>query len=250
MNGMTFQAVARSGIALCAALSACHSDAAAPPTRARTTAEAVAMRTLEAMGGQRAWEETRCVSWNFMGRRRLVWDKATSDVRVESGDSVTCFRANSGEGRAFEKGVEIVDAALRSAALEKARAAFINDAYWMFMPYKLLDPGVHLALVEDRPTKAGRPAQVLELTFDGVGLTPGNRYLVYVGRESGLVEQWDFFVNRDDAEPKLSMPWNRWQRFGQILLCTDHGDGKDWEIAVHDRPPAGAFVKPTPLAPR
>jgi len=81
-------------------------------------------------------------------------------------------------------------------------------------------------------------------------LTPQNRYLVYVGKESGLVEQWDYFPTREDAEPKLSTPWNAWKKFGRILLCTDHGDGKDWEIAVLDAPPTGAFTDPAPIAVR
>lgn len=215
-----------------------------------TPAQAIAECVMDTLGGKAAWEDTRCISWLFMGRRRLLWDKQTGDVRVESGDAVTFVNVHTRTGKAFEKGVEIVDEAARASALEKAYGAFINDSYWMFMPFKLRDPGVHLALLGERATLAGRPAEVLELTFDEVGLTPQNRYLVYVGAESGLVEQWDFYASREDAEPRLSTPWNAWKRFGRIQLCTDHGDGKDWEIAVLDRPPRGAFDDPAPIGMR
>ena len=240
-------------LACLALLAACRAEPQSPRASeapAPSAAETLAGRVMDALGGEAAWEDTRCISWLFMGRRRLLWDKATGDVRVESGDAVTFVNLRTRAGKAFEKGVEVVDEAARATALEKAYGAFINDSYWMFMPYKLRDPGTHLALLGERETKAGRPAEVLEMTFDQVGLTPQNRYLVYVGKESGLVEQWDYFPTREDAEPKLSTPWNAWKRFGGILLCTDHGDGKDWEIAVLDEPPKGAFTDPAPIAAR
>ena len=238
------------GLVLLAACKSKSSVAAAPPDSgpAPTPAEAVADRVMNTLGGRAAWDETRCITWLFMGRRRLVWDKASGDVRIESGDAVTIVNLRTREGKAFVKGVEVVDEAARKSALDKAYGAFINDSYWMFMPFKLRDPGVHLALLDRGRTKAGHDADVLELTFDEVGLTPKNRYLVYVGVESGLVEQWDFYEHREDPEPRISTPWNGWKRFGRIQLCTDHGDGKDWEIAVLDRPPGGAFDAPKPPA--
>jgi hypothetical protein len=199
------------------------------------------------MGGREAWERTRFLSWNFMGARRHVWDKLTGDLRLESGDRTYLINMGTHAGRAFDKGVEITDPAIRKAAVEKAYAAFINDSYWMFMPYKLRDPGVHLACLDDRKTTAGKDAEVLELTFDDVGLTPKNRYLVLVGKESGLVEQWDYFPTREDPTSKLSTPWNGWKRFGEVLLCTDHGDGKDWEIAVYSKMPRSTFEDPAAL---
>ncbi|MEZ5331564.1 MAG: hypothetical protein R2991_05830 [Thermoanaerobaculia bacterium] len=51
------------------------------------------------------------------------------------------------------------------------------------MPYKLEDPGVTLHYLGERPMLDGRPAEVLELTFEGVGRTPQNKYHVYVAEE-------------------------------------------------------------------
>lgn len=235
-----------------ALLGSCHTEPEAPRASAAQPAgpaDALAERVIDKIGGRKAWEDTRCITWLFMGSRRLLWDKATDNVRVESGDAVAFVNLRTRRGRAFERGVELTEQA-RTLAVDKAYAAFINDSYWMFMPFKLRDPGVHLAHLGRRVTKAGRSAEVLELTFDEVGMTPKNRYLVYVGVESGLVEQWDFYSSREDTEPRLSTPWNAWKPFGQIQLCTDHGDGKDWEIAVLDQPPPGAFEQPTPLARR
>ena len=48
-------------------------------------------------------------------------------------------------------------------------------------------------------TADGRAADVLELTFAGVGDTPQNKYHVWVPRDSGLVEQWAFCSTAADT---------------------------------------------------
>ena len=47
-------------------------------------AVAVADEVMKAMGGRKAWDETRNFSWNFFGARSLLWDKKTGDVRIEA----------------------------------------------------------------------------------------------------------------------------------------------------------------------
>ena len=115
------------------------------------------------------------------------------------------------------------------------------------MPYKLLDAGVTLKFAGERASAEGADCWVLDLTFEEVGYTPQNRYHVYVGKESGLVEQWDFFAEAGNPDPNFAMPWKGWQQFGEIHLATDHGRGRDWQIAVHDSLPASVFNDPAPV---
>ena len=92
-------------------------------------------------------------------------------------------------------------------------------------------------------------AAVLQLTFgEGVGYTPQNRYHVYVGKQSGLVEQWDFYLDAADTEPRFAGPWKDWRDFGRIKLATNHGRDADWQIVVHDTLPDSVFTDPEPLA--
>ena len=112
------------------------------------------------------------------------------------------------------------------------------------MPYKLKDSGVALKSVGDRPLLDGRPAQVLELTFREVGRTPDNRYEVYVARDSGLVEQWDFFTKATDESPRFQVPWRNWRRHGAILLSNDRGRGQHTDIGVYESMPASVFTSP------
>lgn len=43
----------------------------------------IADEVMEAMGGKKAWDDTRYLTWNFFGVRKHWWDKATGDIRIE-----------------------------------------------------------------------------------------------------------------------------------------------------------------------
>jgi len=214
-----------------------------PDPRAVALAEA----TLERMGGRVAWDATRWVRWDFFGGRRHWWDRHTGDVRIEADDLLILMNVNDRTGRAWRAGVEL-EGGERDEALASGHEMWVNDSYWMFMPYKLLDPGVTLRWVGERSMQDGRPADVVELTFDpGVGYTPQNKYEVFVGRESGLVEQWSYWADAADAEPKFTLPWADWKPFGRIRLATSKGRGKDWNIAVPESLPRSVFTDPAPV---
>lgn len=210
---------------------------------------AVAERVLAELGGREAWERTRAVSWRFMGRRLHVWDKHTGELRLEEavgeGDArkqrVVLIDLDTKRGRVAEDGREVTDPVARDQALERAYGVWVNDSYWMFMPFKLLDPGVRLSWDGVDRLEDGRAADVLSLTFDGVGLTPGNRYRVFVAQDTGLVEAWSFYAEASDSQPKFTLPWGGWRAFGTIRLSTEHGRGDDWEIAVHGELPRAVF---------
>lgn len=222
-------------------------DAGGSDARAIEIADA----TMRAMGGRAAWDATRFVSWNFFGSRFHVWDRARGLDRVEWTDRegarhVVVVDVDEGTGRAWIDGQPVTDPERLSDLTEGARRAWINDSYWLFMPYKLKDTGVTLTYAGEMPMEDGRPADALELTFDGVGVTPENKYRVYVARDSGLVEQWDFYVRAEDEEPRFSTPWHGWTEHGGILLSGDRGERDVESIAVHATLPETVFTDPAP----
>ena len=215
---------------------------------------AIAESAMEAMGGQAAWDGTRHLSWKFFGRRQHYWDKWTGDIRIEApvgedreGDrrpaTLTLMNINTREGRTWSDGEEVTGEQL-AEMLEGGWRAWVNDSYWMFMPYKLLDPGVNLVYMGEDLMEDDRAADILQLTFESVGVTPDNKYLIYVARDTELVEQWTHYSSRDDAEPRFTGPWADWERFGDIMLATNHGRGIDWAIAVYDELPAALYTDP------
>lgn len=205
------------------------------------------------LGGRAAWDATRFVTWKFFGNRFHVWDKHTGDIRVEGTEReskqpyVILMNLHTKEGRAWRAAEEVTDPEALGDLLESGESAWINDSYWMFMPYKLKDTGVALEYLGDQPLLDGRGARALQLSFRDIGRTPENKYQVYVANDSGLVEQWDFYTNASDPEPRFQVPWRNWRRHGSILLSDDRGRGQHTAIAVFDELPAEVFTSPDPI---
>src|SRR4029434_5552416 len=124
--------------------------------------------------GRSGWDHARVLKWNFMGKRLNYWDKFTGDVRIEADSTLILMNINTKKGRAWQSGREITAADSLKSLLDDGYAIWVNDSYWLVMPYKLLDPGVTLRDKGPGELPDGRPAHVLELTFDHVGLTPQN----------------------------------------------------------------------------
>jgi hypothetical protein len=128
------------------------------------------------------------------------------------------------EGRLGDVGTALAGEELRKA-LETGYAWWVNDAYWLLMPYKMRDPGVVLSLAGQE--KKGEDAwdKVL-LTFEGVGLTPKDRYWVFVNAKTGLVDRWEF-VLKGESTPPVPFDWKGWKSFGRIQLADDRVNPKD-----------------------
>ena len=182
---------------------------------------------MRAMGGRKNWDNTRFISWNFYGRRNLVWDKQDGRVRIESMRDSTIYlvNINTGEGRVQIKGQEITEPDSLQKLLTKAKSIWINDSYWLVMPYKLKDTGVTLKyLGED--TVSNERYNVLELTFQEVGVTPQNKYRVMVSIKENLVKRWSYYENASQDSANWNNPFDNYQKYGNILLSADRSDNK------------------------
>lgn len=210
---------------------------------------ALADDVMTALGGRAAWDGTRHVSWVFFGGRIHYWDRTTGNVRIQNGDDLVLMNIHTHEGQAWKEGEPVTDPEPLAEMLEAGFAWWTNDAYWVFMPYKLKDTGVALQYGGRKSGEDGRPGQVIDMTFTGVGLTPDNRYEVLVDDETHLVSEWAFYADAEDGEPRFTMPWTDWQRFGKIMLPGGHGRGEDWKLAVYEVLPASVYDSPDPIAP-
>lgn len=213
------------------------------------TAILIADQVMRAMGGYPNWDSTQYLSWNFFGKRRLLWDKWQNRVRVESTDGK--FRAivqlDSLTGKAFKNGKELTEASQLKKALEEARSYWINDSYWLVMPYKMKDSGVTLTYEGQDTTYSGEDAYVVQLKFKEVGQTPQNKYHVWVSRQDNLVKEWAFFRRADQKMADFTTPWADYKRYGKILLSGNRGDRQLTEIAAPATVPAGAFTSLEPF---
>jgi hypothetical protein len=208
---------------------------------------AIADKVMQKLGGRKNWDKTRYVTWKSFGRRLHVWDKWTGNIRFEGRDMVVLMNLNSKKGRAWKNGEEITHPDSLEKALDSVESAWINDSYWVFMPYKLKDTGVTLKYAGEGEMESGQAADILTLTFRDVGRTPNNMYKVYVDKETGLVGQWDYYTNAADPEPRFKGVWANWQPHGQIMLSDDRGRSKHTDLAVFDELPASVFESPEPV---
>ena len=197
----------------------------------------IADNIITAMGGQEKWDNTNYLSWTFFGSRKLVWDKQGSRARIENPRDTSLYLVdlNTLEGRYFKNGNEITDTAILNKKMTQAKYIWINDSYWLAMPFKLRDPGVNLKYVREDTIPGGLDASVLQLTFNAVGNTPENKYEVYVDHKDNLIKQWSFFKSADQADPPRSWPWDNYQDFNGLLMSTDRSDKSGpSEVMVYD----------------
>lgn len=209
----------------------------------------IADSVMAAQGGRKNWDDTRFISWNFFGNRKLLWDKHTGNVRVEhvKDDTKILVNINTGEGKVFKDGAEVTQPDSLAKYLQKGKEAWINDSYWLVMPFKLKDSGVTLKHLGEDTTQVGQQADVLQLTYNNVGVTPENKYKVYVDKNTHLVTQWAYFPKASDSVPAFVMPWQDYQTYGRLKLSGDRGQAKITDIKVLEDVPESAFTSFEPV---
>lgn len=238
-------------------MGAAQGSASAPqgPASADPRAVEVANRVLGTLGGQQAWSSAHYLRFTFAGRRRHYWDKWTGRHRLEGqtpqGQTfVVLSNVNTKEGQAFLDG-QPAPANLAKEMLDGAYAAWVNDTYWLLMPYKLQDPGVNLGY-QGTETIDGQNYDVLTLSFQGVGLTPGDRYWVYVNKQTNLVDRWGYVLQNQPADSQPTQwLWQGWAPAGPLLLAPKRtqvgGEGTVIEftdLGVLDSLPDTVFTSP------
>jgi len=207
-----------------------------------------------------AWEKARYIAFTFnvvSGGRITTsfpqrWDRFTGEYRVsgkdqQGNDFVVIMNTNTKQGRAWKNGAEVNE----SSIFELGYRRFINDTYWLLMPLKSMDPGVHREYVGERSDSCGHTWDVVKLSFDqGVGLTPGDNYWMWVNRDTGLVDEWDMHLQNMKADDlPMTVYFHDFKRIGGLLLSTRReirGKGSNIELGdvqVSSEVPKGAFEK-------
>ncbi len=193
----------------------------------------IADEVMVSMGGRKAYDETQFLAWNFFGSRKLWWDKHSGDIRIESlkEDFKVKMNIHTMEGEVWKDSLLLTQPDSLKKYLDRGKNIWINDSYWLVMPYKLKDSGVTLKYVGEENSDTIH-ADILQLTFHQVGKTPDNKYHVYVDKNDKLVTQWSFFTKATDKEPRFVTPWQDYKKFDKILLSGDRGKYQLDEIRV------------------
>lgn len=205
-------------------------------------ADAVGKELIAAMGGMPAWEKARQFRFDFVvvkegkeiARFAHAWDRYSGDYRVSGVDKagapyVTLFNVNTKQGSAWVNGVA-VEGAEKDKRLESAYGRFINDTYWLLAPWKIFDPGVHLAYDGEKPCPGGGMCDVLKLSFENVGLTPKDVYWMWITRDGRHMTQWQYVLG-GATDPPTTAEWKDWRKMGGLMLSLDKAMvGEPFEI--------------------
>ena len=214
-------------------------------------ATALADKVMRQMGGYSAWQQTRLLGWDFLDGSYQLWDKQTGDFRWQKDSLVGIYNLTSKRGHVYKAGQDISATPDGQKLLDNMYPIWVNNSWWLLMPFKLKDSGVTLTYQGAGKLMDGTPAEVLNMTFKGVGVTPDNKYEVLINPKTNLVEEWAYFPKATDAEPAFRRRWTDYRRYGRVLLATDRTDGKDGRGLDHvvalDSVPAGIMTSELPV---
>jgi hypothetical protein len=215
-----------------------------------------------ALGGDDGWSRARYLAFDWVvdkdGKRVVTrshkWDRFTGRYRLDGTDEKegaysVYLDVNRRDGVALVGGKPVSDAAKKKKWLDDAYEAFINDGYWLLAPYKLFDPGVTLAWAGEDKGPDGKPADVIKLSFDKVGLTPNDVYWMVIDRASHLVVEWRYVLD-GKKDPPTRFTWAGWRKVGSIQLAQDRvGIGRPVAIrtlnlVVSEKPDDAALTPP------
>ena len=228
-------------------------------TPAESPADALARRVFEASGGE-ALDEVAQLDFTFKvdrGTGEVMsvvhrWDRQSGRARVEWTDEadrliVAVVDLDDRSGWATRDGAPVTGVA-KAELLEAAYGRWINDAYWLAMPLKVLDPGVRRTK-EPQRQRGGATFDILKLAFDGVGLTPGDQYWLWIDPQTGLVRYWDMLLQGRQDAPPITVSWEDYRPAGPLVLAREHRASEGplriffTDVAAAERVRASDFVK-------
>ena len=209
-----------------------------PEVELRTTADSLAYRAYEAAGGPEMWAGSHIpyVRFNFTAGgtpRRHLWNRKTGQYRLEyeikpDTSVVVLFNARDAKGTAYLNGAA-AQGSRNESLVSRAHRAFVNDTYWLLMPTKLFDEGVQRSLV---PDSSDSETGVIRLTFEGVGYTPEDNYWLWINRDTGLIDHWNYLL-----QGRSKMSTAKWIDYKEF-----DADGLSGRLSTRKVSPDGSFV--------
>lgn len=195
-------------------LTSCKSDKSGSNNTASLNTFSIAEKIANAHGYEN-WKNVSEVRFTFKvdrdsvkGKgRRWVWEPKSDRITLTIGDEIITYKRST----------------IDSTNLAADRA-FINDKFWLFVPFQLVwDSAASIS----SPKKSTAPVsqtemQMITLSYpdSAGGYTPGDAYDIYFD-DKYLIREWTFRKG-NSLEPTLSTTFENYQNFNGLTLAIDH----------------------------
>ena len=195
------------------------------PATGSPEALALAKKAKNYAGGHAAWQKVDNIVFTFWGGRRVLWDKKNGMVRIEPFGKVTRVdpKGSMANVMLYDIGKDKgwIGGKSDKITTKVARGTWVNDTYWLLFALKILDPGTKLRIMaidegwmgEKKPDPG---VSRLHLSFDNVGETPRNEYVVWIEQKTGKITRWDYY--QTTMKKPLSWHFEGYKKVGPLLL--------------------------------
>jgi len=172
------------------------------------------------------WDKVKTIEFTFGGKieepnsgRTWFWNPKTSDVKIDSNGKTVKYNRNN----------------MDSTSLKTDRA-FINDKFWVFIPFQLVwDEGTTIS----KPEKATSPVKQVELNKITIlysnegGYTPGDAYDIYFD-DAYIIREWSFRQG-NAAEASLSNTFENYIDVNGLKIAEHHKKTEgDWNLLLRN----------------
>ena len=184
-------------------------------------ADTVAMEMVSTLGGLDAWSQIPYLRFDFSSGsgqsarppRKHLWDLQTGRYRLEYSvgqDTLVTvvFNVNDTTGTAYMNGERLGNSEA-DQIVAGAHRRHINDTYWLLAPFKVFDEGVTRSMDSEEDGQ-----QLIVLSFDGVGYTPGDQYWLSIDKDSKLLNNWRYQLQGRDRVS--SFDWVNYQTYNTL----------------------------------
>jgi hypothetical protein len=184
----------------------------------------LAMDVWKASGGEN-WSKIKEIDFNFVveqeGKQLFIaqhrWNLAAGTDAVKWKDK---------QGKDHDLTANLANPA-KEGEEKDAYARWVNDSYWLLAPLKIRDNGVKVEAGGPKDM-GGTSMETINLSFDNVGLTPTDRYVLYIDPQTKMPRAWDYIPATGTG---LQATWEKFQNFGGLNLATEHNfNGKSIKL--------------------
>lgn len=212
---------------LCVVLVAsCKSETSKPTETKEPKSLSIAEKIANAHGFQN-WENVSEVKFTFQvdvdtikGKgRSWQWKPKSDEVTMVAGEQSVTYNRNT------------VD-----STLVPADRAFINDKYWLFVPFQLVwDNSAKISTPKTTEAPLSKKSMnMITVTYPKEGgYTPGDAYDIFYD-EDYIIREWIYRKNNAET-PSLTTTFENYQDFKGIKIAKDHKkDAGSWNLNFTD----------------